>query len=437
MICPLSKSKKYGGYGLILKACHGLQSAIKDDKINLYFEGGQICFSDEGNFDTVCEWAESKIQKELSRGAVFGKTLTQVDIAQVDGITVCSCRKCREFNKEEDSSAATMIDFANRVAENFEESAPGVRFSVLLYCFTIKPPKTVIPHKNLHLSYCFYLDNAYGTRVCMNHPFDGTQCTTHREAEKDFITNVYFAEMFEKWATYGCWMDVWYYGEFYYTAVPTPDLMLHYDNVRYLRDHGVKGWYGGQGGDEDYLELESYLQLKLMWDCDITREEYLDLIREIFVINYGEVAGEDMYEYFLLWDKSGRDMGCGVSLKGEVDKKVDFAFYASHYEEMIHLFEEAMEYAPTFHAYDSVEELSLHMDFVGLSGRWKNWYENGTDEEKAFICDRYKTFYDRAVKYDMKLNVVNADIWPNEFSHFPKEGMDFTKSPVEYFQPMK
>ena len=419
----IERSAKFGGYGLVRKACHGLQNS----GLGLIMQNGQVCFTDEENIETVTDWVAGQIDWHLRCGETIGREFTDVDIAQYDGTTVCPCKNCRKIIANESSQCASMLSFANTIAETFEESAPGLYFSVLIYCNTICPPVKMKPHKMLNLSYCFYIDAEHGGWVCMNHPYDASLCP-----ERD--GNYYFAQMFEKWCTYGCRVDIWYYGEMYYPCVPTPDFSVMYDNMQYMIEHGADGIFWLNAG-EYYEYLEGYLAARLLWNCHMSYEEYLDLIREVFVINFGEIAGEDMYEYFIMWDRSGRSTECTATLRALPEDKVDMRYYDANYEKMIFLFDDAMATADTFYGADTIEELSQHMDLCGILSRWDTWYMNGTNEQKSFIDERYHVLYDKAMKFNYPL--FDGMDWTSSdrFTHFPKEDMDFTVSPMQYIAP--
>ena len=73
-----------------------------------------------------------------------------------------------------------------------------------------------------------------------------------------------------------------------------------YDNYKYFASIGVKGMFNEGWMNDDGSEfgaLRSYLISRLMWDADITKEEYNKATEEFIDAYYGE-ASDYVREYF-------------------------------------------------------------------------------------------------------------------------------------------
>lgn len=64
-------------------------------------------------------------------------------VSQNDNNAYCTCEKCRAINEREGTPMGSVLDFVNRVAEQF----PDKVISTLAYWYTRKPPKTIRPVK--------------------------------------------------------------------------------------------------------------------------------------------------------------------------------------------------------------------------------------------------------------------------------------------------
>ena len=401
---------KYGGYGIMDTACHGLQNWW-DVPLVKYSEKGQPCYLLDDNIEMIADHVRLDARNALKAGKVIGRDLVAVDISQPDNISFCECKDCRKMFQKEGTHAASVITMANAVGEDIEKDYPELWLHVFAYYGTNTPPAKVRPGENVAVSYCFYIStDMYKTRICMSHPFDGSECELDRHKQ--------FGRDFEKWCEISSRVDVWYYGEDYYPCFPTPDAgVILYENMRYLAKHGAYGVFY-LDGEEYFGVMETYLAIRLMWDPDVSKEEFFGMMREYLMIVYGEKAGEDVYDYCVMWDRSGRTVGCSASLISPPTYKADAAYYADNYDKMVWLFEDAIENAETGYIEAQLAKLSLHMDLMGIESSW-----DGPDT--AFVGERYKVLYDRARRYGFRLN--------SSGDNFPADGMDFTKRPSYYY----
>ena len=142
---------------------------------------------------------------------------------------------------------------------------------------------------------------------------------------------------------------------------PGANLLTFYDSIQYLRSLGVMGYrhtgYDYLSGEMD--TLRNYLLSRLLWDTDMTREEYLATMDSFLEYYYG--AGWTYIRQYI--DKMGNTSDTDHAkykkqiqmLARSTSKKSDFV------DECLELWASALEAAETDrHAYN-VERSTLHL----------------------------------------------------------------------------
>ncbi len=239
----------------------------------------QPCLSDEGVYEKTLEKAR-KIMKANPNAEL-------ISITQNDNNNACTCKECTLVNNEEGSRAGTLVRFINRLATELEDEFPDYKILTLAYMFSYEAPKTV-PHKNVIIELCS-LD------ACCGHPLCDLSCSTNQE----------FRRNIEDWSKLTDNLYVWYYVvEFTGNAKNAPFMNFNslYDTYQLFRKYGVKGVFN-EGNmvttSREFGYLRAYLLSKLMWDEDMTREEYDNAIVEFIAAYYGE-ASDVVEEYFYM-----------------------------------------------------------------------------------------------------------------------------------------
>ena len=412
-------NEKLGGHRCYNTACHGIHNSCMFWDILGEKEYGQLCFTDQEILDILLERYGSSVRAEVAAGKVIGDTLMEIDASQNDSSSFCMCKTCKKLYQENGGAqSAGVIYMGNFLAEELNKEFPGLIISLFAYYGSGNPPLKMELNENIKISYCWYVSDDGMASPCMAHCFSAKNC------DPDSRYKQMFARNFENWCKMAKRVDVWYYGEAYSSAIPDPNVTVMRENLQYFRDQGCGGVFSLVGSTV-WTGLPKYCLSRLSWDCDITLEEYREMIREYFIILYGEESGEDIYNYFIMLEQAGQLVGDSSCLRCSAESKLSFPYYGEHYEKMLGLFADALDHARTFAEYDDIEKISMHVDYIAISDRWESWHENGTAEQKAFIDERYHILYERALKHNYMLHCM-----PDQY--FPGEGMDFTISPVVY-----
>ncbi len=184
-------------------------------------------------------------------------------VSQMDNGEPCACPQCKAIDDREGSPSGAMIEFVNKVAERF----PDKIISTLAYWYTMGPPKTVKPARNVHIMFCIDADRTPP-----------------------------FPAWLEGWSKIAPRMYIWYY------VIPCHNFIAPWPNLRLLQPqiqdyvaHGASGMFneGGYNAGSEFAELRSFLLAKLMWnpECDVSA------LIDDFLQGYYGAAGPAIRKY--------------------------------------------------------------------------------------------------------------------------------------------
>lgn len=412
---------KYGQYGVTREACHGLREfAGEIDWGGSYngFNGSQPCYTDEGVLQAIENHFRNYIEKRLEAGDTPGKELAYIDVSQFDSDDsgFCPCANCLQVISREGSHSAIVLRMTNRMADMAAEYSPEIDVLMLAYCGTNRPPRQERPRDNVKIAYCFYYDSRGA--VCSNHGLATDEC------DDGLYSNPKFYKEFENWKNI-CkpgTLQVWYYpmngSE---TAFQTPAYDTAFADMKYFIESGVDCVMFCEGDNNDCI-LNTALS-RLVWDADITEEEYHKLLEEYFCIYYGAEAGKLMYEYAMMIVRAGDLVGCYNSWGSRMLEKVDCSFIASRFDYMVSLFDKALLLAESEEIQNHIEILRARMLYLGISVVHEDRYVNGSDEDRAYIAELYAEAHALFLKHNIK--VLSEYGAPAEY--------DLTKTPSEHW----
>ena len=185
----------------------------------------------------------------------------------------CQCENCKKIDDEEGTPMGSLLTFVNRIADDIKDEFPGVYVDTLAYRYTRKAPKNIKPRDNVIIRLCTI-------ECCMAHPLSAS-CKENHEFMSDL----------KAWAAICDNLFIWdYTTDFMYYSIPFPNLHTLYDNVKIFSENNVIGMFeqgNGQCTSAEFGELRAYLLSKMMWDPNMTREEYDELMNEFLADYYG------------------------------------------------------------------------------------------------------------------------------------------------------
>jgi hypothetical protein len=196
-------------------------------------------------------------------------------VSQNDNRLFCQCDKCRALDEKEGSPSGSIINFVNKVADQF----PDLTISTLAYEYGRKAPLTIIPRKNVNIMLC-------SIEARRDIPVTEGQDEESRSLVEDF----------EGWGKIASDIIVWdYVIQFTNLISPFPNLHVLQPNIRFFVKNGATAMFeqGNRDGGGEFAELRSYLLSKLMWNP----EENVDTLMNDFLRGYYGAASVPIRKY--------------------------------------------------------------------------------------------------------------------------------------------
>lgn len=331
-----------GGIGYAGRFVHTI-NLLQD----LPYQGNvQPCLTDENVYQLVLsnvrEWLDANPEATI------------ISVSQNDsdpGKLGCQCENCKAIDDAEGTSMGSLLTFINRIANDIKDDYPGVYVDTLAYRYTRQAPKTIKPADNVIIRLC-------SIECCFTHALSDESCYKNKSFKQDI----------EEWSAICDNLYIWdytYNAETYFTFFPNFDVL--WDNVNFYKDHNVKGVFleGQQVSvSGEFGELRSYLLAKLLWDPDMTEDEYYAYMDEFLQYYYG--AGWENIKTYMetMTEMAERNPHVGIFDKGEtmfpfVDAEGKRDLKTSR--KMLQLWEEAYELAETEEQKAHVEKSSIQI----------------------------------------------------------------------------
>ena len=236
----------------------------------------QPCLSDENVYATVLKNVRQRIADNPG--------VRIISVTQNDNRNYCTCEKCSALADREGQSGV-MLTFVNRIAEDIEKDYPDVKILTFAYQYTRKPPATIKARDNVVVWLC--------SIEC---------CFTHQIYDASCPNNVSFCSDLDAWADHAKNLYIWDYTTNYrYYNQLFPNLFTLRGNIPYFINNNAIGIY--EEGDYQQVEngefsrLRAYLLAHVLWDPDMTEEEYSDLMDDFLEGYYG--AGWKYIRYYI------------------------------------------------------------------------------------------------------------------------------------------
>ena len=368
-----------GGIGYAGRFVHTI-NLLQD----LPYQGNvQPCLTDEEVYQTVL--------KNVRAWLDANPEATIISVSQNDsdpGKLGCQCENCKAIDDAEGTPMGSLLTFINRIANDIKDDYPGVYVDTLAYRYTRKAPKNIKPVDNVIIRLC-------SIECCFTHALSDESCSKNKAFKEDI----------EAWAAICDNLYIWdytYNAETYFTFFPNFDVL--WDNVQFYKNHNVTGVFleGQQVSvSGEFAELRSYLLAKLLWDPDMTKEEYYAYMDEFLQYYYG-AGWEKIKEYMTTLTEHGKihNPHVGIFDKGDkmfpaVDEKGKRNTKLSR--DMLDLWLEAYELAETEEQKAHVEKSSIQAYYLcHLSG---STADRTKHLKKVYeLCEKYGIEYYKYVQ---------------------------------------
>ncbi len=298
-----------------------------------------------------------------------------ISVSQNDNQQYCQDENCRRIDEAEESSAATMIRFVNKIAADF----PNKTISTLAYQYTRKPSKTK-PLENVLITLC------------------SIECDRSSPIEEKCID---FADDLRGWNEITSNIRIWdYTTQFTNFLAPFPNIHTLPENIRFFRDNQAKWVFEQQSNQPSELfKLRSYLMAKLLWNPDLDMD---DIINE-FTEGYYKEAGVYVRNYVnLIHEKIKEDKEFFLFLYGDPSQAFTSFLNPELLKTYIGFFDEAekaVAHDPVL--VDRVKEARISIDYAYLEACRKNLNddfklvldaEGGSKKVNQAVVDKLESF---------------------------------------------
>lgn len=303
----------------------------------------------------------------------------------------CQCENCKKIDEEEGTPMGSLLTFVNRIANDIKDEYPDVYVDTLAYRYTRKAPKNIKPEDNVIIRLC-------SIECCFSHPLDS-----------DCEANKAFTEDIEAWSKICKNLFVWdYTTDFMYYVNPFPNLNVLYDNVRYFTSHNVIGLFeqgNYQSVSGEFGELRAYLLAKLLWNPDMSREEYYGYMDDFLQGYYGD-GWQYIREYIdkICEGAVGNDIGIYSDINTVLGiKEMKVKERVSYLDGLEALWDKALEAADEEH-YANVEKSSLQIKFASLCVRWTASSSKKLEELHKLMLKYNISYYREGAKTPKELD---------------------------------
>ena len=369
-------------------------------------------------FDTVTENVLKLLKKEPD-SPIIG--VTQMDVGSWDWCEYCSAMYRRYVTLDIVPAMRTdqMLTLVNHVAEAVKESYPGTRVLTFSYFNTFNVG-LVKPADNVIIEYC-------PINMLIGQPITA-------QANKRYYDELKaWADVCAEGNLY-----VWEYPMILHSQIcPNPDFYVIYENLRAFRDLGVSGVFAeGQTymdittasgriidyyRDGEFAELRAYLYSKLLWDCDITPEEYEVIIDEFFEDMYGPGWRSARRAFDILCDTAS-DMNYGVWINGTSVFSSKLA--GEPLVELEGLFDDAFRAADSVTVQNNLRRARSQIDSLIITAYWDDYLD---ELETPFTPEKLVSINERLYRTMVDLNVYPYNLLRGDAN---RTATDFTKLPA-------
>ena len=331
--------------------------------------GKQPCLTDEQVYQTVLrnvkQWLRANPNAKI------------ISVSQNDSAAEhlgCQCANCKAIDEREGTPMGSLLTFVNRIANDIKDEFPGVYVDTLAYRYTRQAPKTIKPADNVIIRLC-------SIECCFGHALDDENCEQ----------NVAFKKDIEEWSAICDNLYIWdYTTNFMFYLAPFPNLGVLRQNVKFYKDHHVIGMFeqgNYQAVSGEFGELRAYLIAKLLWNPDMSEEEYNRHMNE-FLQDYYGAGWENIRAYIDATTQAATVNHVGIydnvrrMLMGGMDNQQMIAFG----DDMLALWEKALEQAETDAQKGHVEKSMIQALYVAhlKSKNRKEYLERMYD-----LCEKY------------------------------------------------
>ncbi len=378
---------------------HTLPFILKT-KIPTYDVYTPICFTSSKNYNIVVNFVRDYLKNHPDE--------TIISLSHNDGAGACGCSNCQNALRTETYSGI-MLKFINKIAAEFEDEYPNLRFDTLAYRSTQGAPKNVVPNSNVIIRFC-------AIDTCFRHPIS-TDCPEWGGG-RTYDDLVAWSKICKNDNLY-IWNYTTNFTDFNMTYANFDNF---WNDMQLFLRLGVTGVFqqGNIASDNgEFGMLKGYIIAKLLWDPEMSEAEYWAMIDEFLYNYYGEggkhlrefidytLANSENEHFGIYFDDPGNyvyEHSYGTSGEGYFKGR---KAYTAHSQE---LFSKAKSLA-TPEQLDRIEQAEIQVyNYIVFTCQ-----KEGGDSKT--LVNANKTIYNRLKKYGIT-HVVEFTPWDNKLVNF-------------------
>ncbi len=402
---------QYGGMkGTVMSHAHAFESLLAGYNLRGASSSDQPCLADEETYDVLLAEVLELIAWEYGiDGFPIEHTsnfnIDRISLGWNDNTNYCTCDGCLAYIEETGSLTDAYIDYINRIAAVVAEEYPDIQLLALAYNVCTEPPVNVIPAENVDIYYCHYTCNSHSLLDALN----GAECDGPPGLSGMDMSCHETLENLQGWLAVTDNVYIWEYMDgfgSYIAQAPFYDFL--YEEFSTLYDLGVKGVYAETRTDwhpearYGFEDMRDYLMAAMLWDPEMSREEYDTLAKEfIAYYYYGDPAAEvdEIYDYLVEWDDAGTDENpsCWMNNYSSIKAVNNLEYYAEHGEEMEALLDAALAKVTDETCRARIQYLKVSCRYLTLSGQYVDRYTNGDEASKEAYLQDYQKLHDMAL----------------------------------------
>lgn len=385
---------KYG-YGTVYgEANHGYYVYIPSVRWSI-----QPCLTDSVILDECIDNITDELRRNCEADPDYFEKqggMRMIRLGHNDNDGFCRCQRCMKVYVEEGGFSGLNVRFCNAVADAVNEEFDGrVIISMFAYWGAPEPPAKTAPNDHVYVTYCVY-------QPCWNHPLGDLWCDP-ANLGVDKLTNEKHIEYLRRWCEISEYVTIYFYGV--YDSDADPLLPIHfdilYDDIRLMTEAGARGMMS-YACDESPLfgDLIDYLLSKLMWDPQMSREEYGAIRDEAIRLLYGEET-EAINTLLDIYYTAKANTPCHVYAE---DKATNLPYLCERAEQIERLCAVALSGCESDEQQADVEAFASIFYYAFVIGMRESDYENGTPEARALYEARYARCAELLSKRGVKLD---------------------------------
>ena len=404
---------QYGGMkGTVMSHAHAFEYLLQGTDLRGADGGSQPCMTDRATYEATLKGLMDLIEWEYSETGfpiqhTDGVNIDQISVGWNDNTNYCTCADCRAKIAEMGSLTDVYIDFVNRLAAEVAKVYPNIRLMALAYNITTDPPTSVRPAENVDIMYCSPACNSHSLWDVMHGDADCAGPASVGGQDHSQAKNL---QNLRGWLALTPHVYAWeYMDNFSCYIAPAAFYRYLYGEFRALHELGVKGIYAETSANHvearyGFQDLRDYLMGKMLWDPEMSEEEFERHAREFIAWNYAGTsdirskAVDDIMEFMQHYEDAAvsENPGCWMNNYSSIKADFNLDYYGEHGDDWQKPLDEAYELSGSEEGRTRIGYLRLINRYLTLSGRYLKEYANGTEASRAAYVEEYKALYGEA-----------------------------------------